>query len=191
MKIGLPTPDGEFSRDVLGRYICNTFDEVLVTIDPNARAAAGLPGRGDLRPFDFIIVGGGTFGSVLAEDLWFRATSRAERILVLAQRFATKADRFAALGRRRRAPGLECFLRALDDRVVIRRRSRVHATDDFVRARVDHFDCAGIAGLRPFAIAEIRAGFGVGEAERLKDCSGHENSRNCRNLAAPDGAKGA
>ncbi len=40
MKLALPTPDTDFSRDVLGRYLCNTFDEVLVTIDPNARAAA-------------------------------------------------------------------------------------------------------------------------------------------------------
>jgi choline dehydrogenase-like flavoprotein len=83
MKLALPTPDTDFSRDVLGRYICNTFDEVLVTIDPNARAAAGLPPRGDLRPFDFIVIGGGTFGSAVAEHLWFRATGRAERILVL------------------------------------------------------------------------------------------------------------
>src|SRR6266700_2622570 len=30
-----------FTRDVLGRYVCNTYDEALVTIDPNARAAAG------------------------------------------------------------------------------------------------------------------------------------------------------
>src|SRR5258706_7525387 len=83
MKVALPTPDTDFSRDVLGRYICNTFDEVLVTIDPSARAAAGLPARGDLRPFDFIIVGGGTFGSAVAEHLWFRSTNRSERILVL------------------------------------------------------------------------------------------------------------
>jgi choline dehydrogenase-like flavoprotein len=83
MKIGLPTPDTDFSRDVLGRYVCNTFDEALVTIDPNARAAAGLPPRGDLRPFDFIIVGCGTFGAALAEHLWFRSTNRSERTLVL------------------------------------------------------------------------------------------------------------
>src|SRR6266542_4553866 len=82
MKVGLSTPDTDFSRDVLGRYVCNTFDEMLVTIDPNARAAAGLPPR-DLRPFDFIIIGGGTFGAALAEHLWFRSTSRSERILVL------------------------------------------------------------------------------------------------------------
>lgn len=72
-----------FTRDVLGRYICNTFDEMIVTIDPNSRAAAGLPARGDLRPFDFIIVGGGTFGCAIAEHIWFRSTNRSERILVL------------------------------------------------------------------------------------------------------------
>src|SRR5436853_7168212 len=83
MKIGLSTPDTDFSRDILGRYVCNTFDEMLVTIDSNARAAAGLPPRGDLRPFDFIVIGAGTFGSALAEHLWFRGTSRSERILVL------------------------------------------------------------------------------------------------------------
>ncbi|QBQ54976.1 family 16 glycoside hydrolase [Nitrosococcus wardiae] len=79
----LTTESTTFTRDVLGRYTCNTFDEMLVTIDPNARAAAGLPPRGDLRPFDFIIIGGGTFGAVLAEHLWFRSTNRSERILVL------------------------------------------------------------------------------------------------------------
>jgi choline dehydrogenase-like flavoprotein len=83
MKTGLTTPDTEFSRDVLGRYVCNTFDDMLVTIDPNARSAAGLPPRGDLRAFDFIIIGGGTFGAAVAEHLWFRSTSRSERILVL------------------------------------------------------------------------------------------------------------
>jgi len=44
-----------FTRDVLGRYICNTFDEMIVTIDANARAAAGLPARGDLRRFERIL----------------------------------------------------------------------------------------------------------------------------------------
>jgi choline dehydrogenase-like flavoprotein len=83
MRIGQPTPDTDYSRDVLGRYVCNTFDEVLVTIDQNARSSAGLPPRSDLRPFDFIVIGGGTFGSALAEHLWFRSTSRSERILVL------------------------------------------------------------------------------------------------------------
>jgi choline dehydrogenase-like flavoprotein len=79
----LGTENTTFTRDALGRYVCNTLDEALVTVDPNARAAAGLPARGDLRSFDFIIIGGGTFGAALAEHLWFRSTSRSERILVL------------------------------------------------------------------------------------------------------------
>jgi choline dehydrogenase-like flavoprotein len=79
----ITTEDTTFTRDVLGRYVCNTFNEALVTVDPAARAAAGLPARGDLRPFDFIIIGGGTFGAALAEHLWFRSTNRSERILVL------------------------------------------------------------------------------------------------------------
>src|SRR5947207_5264488 len=83
MRIGLPTPDTDFSRDVPGRYNCDTFDEVIVTIDQSARNAAGLPPRGDLRPFDYFIIGGGTFASVLAEYLWFRSSNRSERILVL------------------------------------------------------------------------------------------------------------
>ncbi|HSB11037.1 MAG TPA: family 16 glycoside hydrolase [Blastocatellia bacterium] len=83
MNIGLTSPDTDFSRDALGRYVLNTFDEMLVTIDANARNSAGLPPRGDLRPFDFIIIGGGTFGAAVAEQLWFRSASRSERILVL------------------------------------------------------------------------------------------------------------
>jgi hypothetical protein len=79
----ITTESTTFTRDVLGRYVCNTFDEALVTVDPNARATAGLPARGDLRPFDFIIIGGGAFGAALAEHLWFRSTNRSERILVL------------------------------------------------------------------------------------------------------------
>ena len=44
MKVGLSTPDTDFSRDVLGRYVCNTFDEMLVTIDPNARMVSNNEG---------------------------------------------------------------------------------------------------------------------------------------------------
>src|SRR6188472_3630219 len=49
-----------FSKDVQGRYLCNNLAEV------DAWKSAGG------RPFDFIIVGGGTFGSAIAEHLWFR-----------------------------------------------------------------------------------------------------------------------
>ena len=43
----------DFSRDVLGRYICNGFDEAISSHN--------------IHPFDLIIIGGGTFGAVLAE----------------------------------------------------------------------------------------------------------------------------
>ena len=49
-----------FTKDVQGRYLCNNLAEV------DAWKSAGG------RPFDFIIVGGGTFGSAIAEHLWFR-----------------------------------------------------------------------------------------------------------------------
>lgn len=83
MNIGSPSQPTDFALDVLGRYVCNTFDEALASSDPVYRAAAQLPPRGDMRPFDFIIIGGGTFGAAAAEHLWFRSTGRSERILVL------------------------------------------------------------------------------------------------------------
>jgi hypothetical protein len=49
-----------FTKDVQGRYLCNNLTEV------DAWKSVGG------RPFDFIIVGGGTFGSAIAEHLWFR-----------------------------------------------------------------------------------------------------------------------
>jgi hypothetical protein len=50
------TDQTQFTRDVMGRYVCNTFAEAL---------ASG--------PFDVIIIGGGTFGLSLAQDLYFRS----------------------------------------------------------------------------------------------------------------------
>ena len=49
-----------FTKDIQGRFLCNNLAEV------DAWKSAGG------RPFDFIIVGGGTFGSAIAEHLWFR-----------------------------------------------------------------------------------------------------------------------
>src|SRR6266511_193818 len=89
MSIGSASQPTEFALDVLGRYICNSFDQALASSDPayraNARNVNGnfLSPRGDIRPFDFIIIGGGTFGAAVAEHLWFRSTDRSERILVL------------------------------------------------------------------------------------------------------------
>ena len=83
MNIGTASQPTDFALDVLGRYVCNTFDEALANSDPVFRAAAQLPPRGDMRPFDFIVIGGGTFGAAVSEQLWFRSTGRSERILVL------------------------------------------------------------------------------------------------------------
>jgi choline dehydrogenase-like flavoprotein len=89
MNIGSPSQPTDFTLDVLGRYTCNTFDEALANSDAsyrsNARDLSGnaLPPRGDMRPFDFIVIGGGTFGGAVAEQLFYRSTGRSERILVL------------------------------------------------------------------------------------------------------------
>jgi choline dehydrogenase-like flavoprotein len=57
-----------------GRFICNGLDEAIDLNTGNARGG---------RPFDIIIVGGGTFGSVFAQHLFFGDTTHSHRILVL------------------------------------------------------------------------------------------------------------
>jgi len=64
-----------FSVDVLGRYTCNTWQEAKDSTDQGQRP--------DARPFNVIIVGGGTFGSALAQHLFNVDTSHSHRILVL------------------------------------------------------------------------------------------------------------
>src|SRR5882724_9502 len=49
-----------FTKDVQGRYLCNDITEV------NAWKSSGG------RPFDVLVVGGGTFGAAIAEHIWFR-----------------------------------------------------------------------------------------------------------------------
>src|SRR5437762_14178744 len=62
----------DFSRDVLGRFVCNGLDEALASTQ-----------RIDSRPFDIIVIGGGSFGSVLAQRLFTRDKTHSHRILVL------------------------------------------------------------------------------------------------------------
>lgn len=71
-----PTPQTtDFTRDVVGRYICNGLDEALRSTDTGIRA--------DARPFDTIIVGGGTFGTVIAQQLYAEDHQGQHRVLVL------------------------------------------------------------------------------------------------------------
>jgi len=55
------TESTSFTKDIQGRYLCNDLNEV------NAWTSA--PGG---RPFDVIVIGGGTFGAAIAEHIWFR-----------------------------------------------------------------------------------------------------------------------
>ncbi len=55
----------DFSIDVLGRYICNTFDEAV---------------NNGGRPFDAIVIGGGMFGAYCAEKIYRKGNTR---VLVL------------------------------------------------------------------------------------------------------------
>jgi choline dehydrogenase-like flavoprotein len=67
--------DTLFTFDVLGRYSCNTLEEAVNSIDPNQHP--------NPRPFDMIVIGGGSFGGVLASHMYNRDKTFAHRILVL------------------------------------------------------------------------------------------------------------
>src|SRR6266545_2302139 len=54
-----------FSIDVLGRYICNTWDEAV---------------NNGARPFDAVVIGGGMFGAYCAEKIYRKSNMR---VLVL------------------------------------------------------------------------------------------------------------
>ncbi len=71
----LKTERTTFSLDVLGRYTCNTWQEAMGSSDQAIRP--------DARPFDVIVLGGGTFGTAVAQHLFNQDTSHSHRILVL------------------------------------------------------------------------------------------------------------
>ena len=48
----------DFTRDVLGRYVCNGLDEALRSTDPTVMRQDGR-GQIEARDFDVIVVGGG------------------------------------------------------------------------------------------------------------------------------------
>src|SRR5216684_6619767 len=73
--MALKTESTTFSLDVEGRYFCNTWQEAMDSANSGVRS--------DARPFDIIILGGGTFGAAVAQHLFNQDTSRSHRILVL------------------------------------------------------------------------------------------------------------
>ena len=73
--MALSSESTSFTLDNMGRFLCNTLQE--------ARDSAGQNVAGRSRDFDVIIIGGGTFGSVVAEHLFIEDTTRSRRILVL------------------------------------------------------------------------------------------------------------
>ena len=73
----LTTESTTFTFDNMGRYLCNTPPEVL---DSTTVTVAGRH-----QDFDVIVIGGGSFGSVVANGLFMRDPTRSRRILVLEQ----------------------------------------------------------------------------------------------------------
>src|SRR6185312_1115418 len=67
--------DTTFSFDDLGRLVCNTIDEALASQDKRTDP--------DARNFDFIVIGGGSFGGVIATHLFDNDVSHGHRVLVL------------------------------------------------------------------------------------------------------------
>ena len=64
-----------FTLDNMGRYLANTLQEAL-------ESSTGVVGD-SRRDFDVIVVGGGTFGSIIAERLLLNDPTHSRRILVL------------------------------------------------------------------------------------------------------------
>src|ERR1043166_9616607 len=71
----LPAESTSFTLDNMGRFLCNTLQE--------ARDSAWETVGGRTRDFDVIVIGGGTFGAVVAEHLFISDATRSRRILVL------------------------------------------------------------------------------------------------------------
>jgi choline dehydrogenase-like flavoprotein len=65
----------DFSRDIVGRYTCNGLDEARQSMDSSNRP--------DARPFDVIVVGGGSFAGILAQHLFVADKAHQHRVLVL------------------------------------------------------------------------------------------------------------
>ncbi|MEI9912604.1 MAG: family 16 glycoside hydrolase [Bacteroidota bacterium] len=69
------TQSTNFTKDVIGRYVCNGLDEALQTTDKTLRP--------DAKAFDIIVIGAGSFGAAIAQRLFDQDKARNHRILVL------------------------------------------------------------------------------------------------------------
>lgn len=81
MPTSATSPDTVFTRDIFGRYLCNGLDEAL-----DSTPTPLTPGRQpdpNARPFDVVVLGGGTFGSLIADHLFALDRTHSHRILVL------------------------------------------------------------------------------------------------------------
>jgi hypothetical protein len=86
----------DFSLDILGRYMCNGLDEAMHSMDKGATRPDGSP-QSDARPFNAIIIGGGSFGGVLAQHLLYADDTNSYRILVLEAGRHSLAEHFQNL----------------------------------------------------------------------------------------------
>lgn len=75
MAPSLTSEPTSFTLDNMGRFLCNTLQEAL---DSTAQTVGGRR-----RDFDVIVIGGGTFGAVVAEHLFVTDATHSRRILVL------------------------------------------------------------------------------------------------------------
>ena len=73
--MGLQSETTTFTLDNMGRFLCNTLQEAI--------DSAALTVAGRQRGFDVIVIGGGTFGAVIASRLLLNDTTHSRRILVL------------------------------------------------------------------------------------------------------------
>ena len=72
----------DFTKDVLGRYVCNGLDEALRSADTAASRPDGSS-QADAKPFDVIVIGGGSFGPIFAQHLFAADKTHSHRVLVL------------------------------------------------------------------------------------------------------------
>ncbi|MEX8519019.1 MAG: family 16 glycoside hydrolase [Leptothrix sp. (in: b-proteobacteria)] len=75
MVTALTSEPTSFTLDNMGRFLCNTLQEAL--------DSTSLTFGGRERKFDAIVIGGGTFGAVVAEQLFLHDATHSRRILVL------------------------------------------------------------------------------------------------------------